>query len=113
MSKFIDKKLQAFWSEFNDRLPDGFIMNDLSNHLEKTLTDTIQEIEDRLPELDKIRQISGFERDELGRWWKLHETGRNLVTDVMLNDSLNVRQEYNDRVNQYRAEVIKLLEEMK
>lgn len=49
----------------------------------------------------KVRQISGFQRDELGRWYKRYPTGMVLVTDELLLDALNVRQENIDLINDY------------
>lgn len=49
----------------------------------------------------KVRQISGFQRDELGRWYKRYPTGMVLVTDELLLDALNVRQENIDLINEY------------
>ena len=49
----------------------------------------------------RVRQISGFQRDELGRWYKRYPTGMVLVTDEMLLDALNVRQENIDLINEY------------
>jgi hypothetical protein len=48
-----------------------------------------------------IRQISGFTRDGLGQWWKRYPEGRVLVTDELLLDTLNVRQENIDAVVAY------------
>lgn len=58
----------------------------------------LEEITSLIEELE-IRQISGFEMDIAGQWWKLYPTHRNLVTDELLLDALNVRQEAINKLN--------------
>jgi hypothetical protein len=50
----------------------------------------------------KPRQISGFEIDQLGQWWKITPITRVMVRDELLLDSLNVRQEGIQEIEKYK-----------
>jgi len=82
----------------------GFEGDEFEKIAKREIQTLIEEERKKAVEGFKPRQISGFYRDDLGRWFKRYPTGGVLVTDVILTDSLNVRQEMIDEIETYLKE---------
>lgn len=97
----IEEIKKEFWSRVLEVSPAAINSESISIVSDGDVDWLIEQAQRDAVEGLKVRQISGFQRDELGRWYKRYPTGMVLVTDEMLLDALNVRQENIDLINEY------------
>ena len=83
-----------------------FIARDIEGKeaVKQLLTTLIQKEREEAVRGLKVRQISGFYKDILGRWFKRYPECGVLVTDELLLDALNVRQENIDAIEEYLSQ---------